>query len=403
MPYFLMALLFIALAALQALDVSLFGFDLLPWLQGTRWLRVHLITLGVMSELIFGVLPGLVALRYRLPRPSFRWDIWSLLNIGILLLLVGIPLVSKAPIYAGGAAVFGATLLLMRQLSTLRPERSVVGSSKGRKFYLAGLSFFLIGIIIGTGLWFGWTGWLQIKTPVETHIHANSWGLMSLVLAGLIFDLYPSWTGRSLAWPQSDKAIFVMMTLGALGLVVGPWVNSLLFLVPGLILHVTATVWLLLNVIRPIRRTSIIRTPGVLHLLTGYVWLLVPIAMAPLIIFNVPGIPGADIEANAPQALIYGWLLMEAVALLPYFFTRLFQPEQTARLGGNWFSLVALHLGAILLWIGIFAVDARAVLHASAYLVWAVATIPTIVALLRSVQAGLARWERLTPAAEWAD
>jgi hypothetical protein len=292
----------------------------------------------------------------------------------------------------------------MQQLQKLRPaDKDSDASAKGRKFYLSGLSFFLIGIIIGTGLWFGWTGWLQIVTPVETHIHANSWGLMSLVLAGLIFDLYPQWTGRELAWPNSDRPIFIMMTLGALGLTIGPWVNSLVFMVPGLVLHVGATVWLLLNVIRPIRADRAAWTPSILHLITSYVWLLVPIMMAPLIIFKVSGIPAADIEANAPQALIYGWLLMASFALVPYFFTRVFEPEVTARLGGNWFSLAMLHLGAILLWIGIFAIDARSVLHGGAYALWAIATIPIIIELARSVKAGMARWEALTPAAELAE
>ncbi len=45
--------------------------------------------------------------------------------------------------------------------------------SPTRKFYLAGLSYFLLGIIVGTGLWFGWAKPLHIATPLEVHIHAD--------------------------------------------------------------------------------------------------------------------------------------------------------------------------------------------------------------------------------------
>ena len=62
--------------------------------------------------------------------------------------------------------------------------------------------------------------------PIEVHIHANNWGLMSLVFAGLLIDLYPQFTGRELAWPRSVKAIFWLMSWGALGLVLGPWTGS---------------------------------------------------------------------------------------------------------------------------------------------------------------------------------
>ncbi|MCA9872386.1 MAG: hypothetical protein KC441_01995, partial [Anaerolineales bacterium] len=184
--YFLMAVLFISLAVLQAFDAAFVGFNLLPWFNGMRWLRVHLITLGTLTEVIFGVLPGLVALHSGLPKPKFRWDIWLLLNGGLLTLLVGIPLVNAVPIIAGGTLVFLATLLLIIQLAQLRAAKPAAaqdpaGGSAGRKFYLAGLAYFLLGIFIGTGLWLGWLEPLGVQAPLETHIHANNWGLMSLV------------------------------------------------------------------------------------------------------------------------------------------------------------------------------------------------------------------------------
>ena len=49
-------------------------------------------------------------------------------------------------------------------------------------FYLAGLAYLLFGIIVGSGIWFGWGQALGMANPTEVHIHTNIWGFMSLVL-----------------------------------------------------------------------------------------------------------------------------------------------------------------------------------------------------------------------------
>ena len=89
--------------------------------------------------------------------------------------------------------------------------------------------------------------------------------------------------------------------------------------------------------------------------------------VAPLIILGVAGIPGADIEATAPQALIYGWMLQFLYAVTPYFAARWLLRDETATLGGNWLSLATVNLGSALIWASIFLVDSRATLHAVAY------------------------------------
>ena len=406
--YFLMTALFMGLALIGALDAALTSWNLLPWFNGLRWLRVHMITLGAMTEALFGVLPLLVAIRANLPRPGFRWATWFTLNTGILTLLVGIPLMNPALMITGGTLVFVATLLLINQLRQMHPAGAAAAPRAaeepgGRWFYVAGLSYFLVGIIVGTGLWLGWSDILHIKTPVEVHIHANNWGLMSLVFAGLIIDTYPRFAGRSLAWPRSLRPIFWLMTLGALGLVLGPWLKSNYFAVPGLIMHLTATIWLLLNVIRPLLGDEAMwRKPGIWHLTTAYLWILAPVMVAPLIILGVPGFPGAGIEQNAPQALIYGWVLQFGFALLPYFFSRAFRPQAPAGLGGSWLSLAAVHLGGVALWASIFSEPYQGLLHGLAYALWAVAILPIAWQMWQLARAGLAQLAD-SPAAMPAD
>ena len=388
-PYFLVAFLYIALAVLGALDAALVNFGLLPAFAGMGWVRVHFITLGALTEFAFGALPILVAARAKLPRPKIRWDIWLTLNLGLLILLVGIPPINAVFITAGGTLIFGAVVLLIVQLVKLHGTATTKQPSGGRKFYIMGLAYLLLGIIVGTGLWQGWAVGLQIKVPLEVHIHANNWGFMSLVFAGLLVDLYPSFAGRSLAWQRSITPIFWMMTIGALGLVLGPWFQSNLFTVPGLLLHVSATLWLLLNVIKPLLGDRQQWTAGMLHLVTAYVWILAPILVAPLIILQVPGFPGAGIEQNAPQALIYGWVFQFGYAIIPLLFRRIFLPDSPPKLGGNWFSLIAVHLGGIFLWSGIFLHDFQGALDGAAYGLWFVSMLPIAYELWQIVRAGM--------------
>ncbi|MCA9887885.1 MAG: hypothetical protein KC546_05915 [Anaerolineae bacterium] len=403
--YFLMTFLFLSVAGLTALDAALTSWTIIPWVNGLRWLRVHFITLGALTELLFGLLPLLAAKRASLPKPRTRLDIWLLLNAGLMLLLAGIPIVNKVLIFAGGTLIFSATVLLMHQLYQLRPtNRTKPGLA--RKFYLMGLAYFLVGILIGTGLWLGWSEVLGIQTPVEAHIHANNWGLMSLVFAGLLVDLYPKVAKRPFQWPNSINKIYWMMSLGALGLVLGPWFNKLYFTVPGLVLHLSATIWLLLNVIKPLIGTGKLSTPGILHLVTAYFWILAPVMMAPLVLLQIPGIPGPSIEQNAPQALIYGWALQFGFAIIPLLLRRVFLPDSPAKLGGNWFSLIAVHLGGVLLWAGIFLNDSQTALHGAAYGLWFLAMLPIayeIWQIISTAMGGLQEQESLPTVAEAGD
>ncbi|MCB0113713.1 MAG: hypothetical protein KDD84_06475 [Caldilineaceae bacterium] len=365
-PFLLMAVFYLIVAIVAAVDSALTSFTLLPWFVGLPWLRVHFITLGVFTEAAFGVLPAFVAARNGTSTPSTRWDIWLTLNAGMVILLAGIPSINAGLIITGGTLVFIAVTLLVFQLRGLGAGHTQGNGSL--KFYVAGLVYLLVGILVGTGLWVGWNEPLRLGVPKEVHIHANSWGFASLVFVGLLVDLLPALTGAPLAGKRTLTAIFWSMTLGALGLVLGPWLGgNLAVTVPGLVLHIAATVWLLVVLVQALRRHGLFADAGAWHLIVSYVWILLPVLVAPLIILGVPGIPGVDIEATAPQALIYGWMLQFLYAVVPYFAARWLLHDGEASLGGNWLSLVAVNLGSALIWVSIFLIDLRNPLHATGY------------------------------------
>ena len=318
-PYLLTTLLYFFVALLVAADASLVSLHLANAFGALRWVRVHFITLGLIAQAVFGLLPMLTASLSKKPRPAMRWDIWLTLNVGLVALITGFSSINQPIILAGGTLLFIAVLLLLIQLWNVRG--GVAPASL--KFYITGLFYLLVGIIIGTGLWLNWSVALYIKVPLEAHIHANSWGFMSLVFAGLLVDFVPMITGRPLGTKTTVSLIYWGITLGAFGLVLGPWLGgSLLPTVLGIILHLPATILLIVLMIRAFKTSGKLSSAGAWHLISSYLWVLAPIMVAPLIYLGM--LDGKPIEATAPQPLIYGWVFQFGIALIPYAARRFF-------------------------------------------------------------------------------
>jgi len=391
-----MTFLFLLAAIFAALEASFSSWHILPWFNGMVWLRIHFITIGVMTQIIFGVTPILTAKHYHLPRPKMRWDIWGLLNVGILLLLIGIPLVNKTPIIAGGTLIFIATALLLIQLARMRAVSGQSGGPhNGRKFYISGLFFLLIGVLVGTGFFTGWSGPLGIAGDAgEVHIHANNWGFLSLIFAGLFVDLYGTWTKRPLASQRAIIPIFWMMTLGALALVLSPWLANQTLAAIGAFLHTSSTIWLLVLAIKPLWGDKTAWTPGIAHLLASYFWLFAPLSMAPFVIFGIEGVmPAKALETTTPQALIYGWVLQFGYAILPYFYQRYFLGDEKAQLGGTWLTFALVNLGSVFLWASILIEPLRSPLHGAAYMLWILSILPIAYQLWQITKAGMVKAE----------
>jgi cytochrome c oxidase cbb3-type subunit I len=228
-PYFLMTGLYLLLTALVTLDSSLASAGWMPAFAGLKWMRVHFITLGVLTQLVFGLLPALTARGLNLPKPKMNWFSWLLYNGGLIILLIGLPVINAPMLIAGGTLIFVAVLILMKDLIDLRRTAIIQQGSRvcstysTTRFYLGGLAYLLVGVLVGTGMWIGWPEPLRIAIPKEVHVHTNLWGYTALVFAGLIFDLFPVLTRQKLFNRlRLDMLVFGSMALGALGLVIGP-------------------------------------------------------------------------------------------------------------------------------------------------------------------------------------
>lgn len=387
-PYLLTVLLYIFVALFAAADASLVSMNIFSAFPALRWVRVHFITLGIISQAIFGLLPVLVASLSKKERPAMRWDIWLTLNAGLIALVAGFAGMNHPIIFTGGTLIFIAALLLLLQLWRIRGG----DAPASLKFYITGIFYLLVGIIIGTGLFLNWSEALYIKVPLEAHIHANSWGFMSLVFAGLLVDFIPMITGKPLGGKSAINYIFWGMALGAFGLVLGPWLGgSLPPTVTGLVLHLSSTIWLVVLMIRALRESGKLNLAGGWHLVLSYLWILLPVMIAPLILLHV--IEGGPVESTAPQALIYGWVLQFGIALIPYIARRFFLKDANPALGGSWLSLVSATVGSILVWVSIFIIPARGLIYGVGFAFYALALIPPLKELFVIVQSGLKKYE----------
>ena len=387
-PYLLTTLLFTFVAFLAAADASLVSINLISAFPALRWVRVHFITLGILSQVIFGLLPLLVAALSKKPRPAMRWDIWLTLNVGFVALVAGFAGVNQPMILTGGMLIFISAVLLLIQLWNVRGG----DAPESLKFYITGMFYLLVGIIIGTGIYLNWSAALYIKVPLEAHIHANSWGFMSLVFAGLLVDFVPMITGRLLSSTKNVSLIYWGMTLGAFGLVLGPWLGgSLPPTVSGLILHLSSTIWLVVLMIRAFKESNKLNSVGAWHLVSSYAWITAPILVAPFILLGF--LDGRAIESIAPQALIYGWVLQFGIALIPYIARKYFLKEEHPQLGGSWLSLASATVGSLLVWVSIFIVPARGVLYGIGFAMYAIALIHPLQELIEITRTGLQKHE----------
>ena len=398
--YLVSAIFYLITALLMAFDVALISWGIIPGYSGMAWLRVHFITLGIATQAIFGVLPLLQAVRHKAARPKTRFDIWMLLNLGLIILIAGIPIVNKAMILTGGTLVFIAAGLLALHLRQIAENGQTSSQTDWpRRFCGVGLLYLLVGIIVGTGYWLGWSAPLKIAAPIEVHVHANNWGFLSMIFAGLLFSISPSLLKRPLASEKTAKIIFWGMTFGALGLVSGPWwggTRSIPITVAGLLLHMAITAVLVWAAYGVFKAADALKDPGAWHVLLAYLWFFMPMLMAPIVVFHLGSIPGERIEGTAPQALVYGWILQFGMALVPYLVDRYLLKSETPRLGGSWLSLLLVNVGSALIWLSIFIHPMEAQLQGAAYLALAAAALAVAVHLWRQMQMIFARAEKLS-------
>ncbi len=381
-PFYLMAGLYLLVDALALGALGLVSAAVLPALPGLSWLQVHLLTIGVVTQAILGTLPGLAAARPGQQRREERaaWAIWLLVNVSFLLLQMSMPAGrgGVAAVAAGG--IFAAVLLTLS--SVVYRAREAGKPTEFLRFHLAGPSFFLVGIVMAVSMLLGLPAPGGAVGLLEAHVHANVWGFLGIVVAGVLLEQVPVWTGRPLRYSALVPATSLLLIAGTAGLVAGPWLALLPLTMLGLALYVAGTAALLANLVGT-ALASRGWTPNLAHLLVAYVWMLVPVFVAPAVLAATGRLPGGAIEAAAVSGLVAGWVLQVVLgALVPRL------GEEVGpwwRYDGTWFAVLALNLGVLSLWLAAFLPAGQVVFTPVGYGLVLAGLAPAVAALL-------ARW-----------
>ena len=320
-PFHLVAALYLTvgvLAVVGRLGVDVGLVDSLPRL---RWVTIHLVTIGGVTQALFGSLPALVRSRSResedgvgvgSERESSRWLQWLLLNAGYPLILVGMTAGSTVTAVVGATMVLGALAALVWTVTRASQQGDRIAL-----YYRIAPWFLGVGILAAFGMLLGLHGPGGYFGSLEAHVHANVWGFLALVVAGTLLSLGPRLWGAELRYPRLRTVSLVGLSVGAGGLVAGPWLAQHALTFGGLALYVVGTVGLLANVVGTFRAGERGDRRRLALILGAYLWLVFPVPWAPFVLLLPDLLPGAAIELAAINGLVFGWMLQLAMAFLP--------------------------------------------------------------------------------------
>lgn len=199
-----------------------------PFLPSWRWLAIHLLLLGAVSNAILLWSAHFTAAVLRLAAPTSRRGEavrLALLNLGVLAVLAAGTVASPWVGVAGAAAVFAAVaahlVWLARRLRAALPARFAVTV----RYYLAASVALLTGVPVGA--------WMLVVHDaarprlVLFHAHVNLFGWVALTVLGTLVTLWPTVLRTRMAddaVPAARKALPVALTgLGLVGIGTLAW------------------------------------------------------------------------------------------------------------------------------------------------------------------------------------
>ena len=393
-PFYLMAGIYLTLDVLALAAMALVVADIIAPIPGLVWLRIHLLTIGVVVQVILGTLPGHIASRLGASPPGRIMSVflWTLVNICFALLLYSMPQ-GLSELAAGAAAGIFVAVVLMLVSIHRRGACPPVGARAGMAFFIAGSVFFLIGIFMAVSMLLHWSAPGGYFGQIEGHVHANVWGFLALVVAGFLLERIPTALGQPLRWRRLVAPTALLLILGALGLVAGPWLAIMALTMGGIAIYLIGTALLVIN----LAGTALAArhwTANIAHLLIAYLWMAVPAAVAPIILTLTGKLPSGAVEAAAVSGLIAGWVLQIALGALPMRLREI--RKRTTGWNGSWGSVALLNLGVLLIWVAAFVTvaDPATWLTVAGYALVALASVRPVIAILGLLVSGP---ERDTP------
>lgn len=190
-----------------------------PVLPGGRWLAVHLFTLGALTNAILVFTEHFGRTLTRAPEVRVRWQL-PVLNLGVVLVLVGLPSGLRFLVAIGATVVTGTVFAAYVRLRRLRKAAVgarftwvVRGYERAHGAFIHGA---VLGVLLGTGVLPG--SWYGPARLAHLHVNVLGWGGLTLLCTLVFFG--PTVT-RTRILPGADERAAGALRHGATGLTVG--------------------------------------------------------------------------------------------------------------------------------------------------------------------------------------
>ena len=186
-------------------------------LPGGRWLAVHLFTLGVLTNLVVALTFHFAQALLHAPDHS-RVGRLVAVNIGGLLVLMGLPAGQPWLVAAGATTLSGSVLWLYADLRRMRKASLTGRFAFVVRAYERACSAFIHGALLGALIGVGALGsWYTAGRLAHLHVNVLGWG--GLALLGTILFFAPT-VMRARMEPGADAAGAKGLRLAATGLTV---------------------------------------------------------------------------------------------------------------------------------------------------------------------------------------
>jgi nitrite reductase (NO-forming) len=189
------------------------------WTWG-RWLALHLVFVGGISQLILGA-SQFFAGAFLATDPPSRMLIRGQLvgwNLGTIMLAVAVPTGNTPFTYLAVALLLAALTIYAVSLLGMR-RRSLGSAPWASRWYLAAASFFAVGIVAGAMIATG-VAW-RPGNLLGAHMVLNLGGWFGTAIVGTLHTFFPSLTGSRLRFPRLQGPTFVAWSAGIAALVIG--------------------------------------------------------------------------------------------------------------------------------------------------------------------------------------
>ena len=296
----------------------------LPWIGGSgdpKWILVHLLLLGAITNLIFVWSSHFTATMLRLPQEADRKRYLVrviVLNLGVISVIVGKVQERKFLMAFGAAAVVISAGLHVRSIQIQIARALPTRFKTIPRFYIVSALFLILGGVLGGLLSQGPKGEFKYRLLV-THYSTNIFGWIGITIAGTLITFIPTMLRTQLPEKAEKHGYKSLPWLvgSVLAVDTGTLTNVRAIAVLGILTYLGSWVYLLSPHLRLIIRQ---KNPfSFLSTIAALIWLLISLISLAI---DVVGNDKWKVVSTRTESLIYilgiGFALQMGLGALSY-------------------------------------------------------------------------------------